>query len=232
MAKKQIEKPSIREGLVTFYNGNSVIAEQYRSIRTNIQYIATQKKVKSIVVTSSISGEGKTITIANLATVFAKNGDTVLLIDGDMRRKQLSSLFHSVREKHGLSNLLHATKEDYDYYIQTTPVENLHFLKSGPTPMNPSELLNSPRMARFIKDMEKVYDWILLDAPPIVTLTDAQVLSTITDGTILVVRNNKTTKKNLQQAKQLLQSVNSEILGFVYNDAKAATEAEDYAYFE
>lgn len=229
---KRAEKPSIREGLVTFYNGNSVIAEQYRSIRTNIQYIATQRKTQSIVITSSVSGEGKTITTANLATVFAKNGATVLLIDADLRRKQLSSLFHSVRGDYGLSNLLHGTNEEYDSYIQTTPVEDLHFLKSGPTPMNPSELLSSPKMKRFLKEMEQVYDWILLDAPPIVTLTDAQILSTIADGTILVVRNNKTTKKNLQQAKQLLQSVNSEILGFVYNDAKESTDTNDYAYFE
>lgn len=215
--------------LISLLNSRSTIAEQYRTIRTNIQFAASSDHpVKSIVITSSGPSEGKSLTAANLAIVFAKSGKKTLLLDGDMRKSTVWKTFRLSNQK-GLSTLL-VSPDDIADSIQKTTIDNLSVLTSGPQPPNPSELLGSTREEVIMDQLTRLFDVIIVDMPPVVTVTDAQIVASKADGTILVAREGVSEKAALLKAKQLLEIAHARILGVVYNGVDSANDAGYYYY--
>lgn len=224
-----------KKNIITNINPKSRSAEAYRILRTNIQFANIDKTLKSIVITSPGQGDGKSTVIANLAVAIARNNKKVLLIDADLRKPNVHTFFQVSNTK-GLTNLL---SEDVEYIriIESTYVENLDILSSGPIPPNPSELLGSNRIKILLDELKTVYDMVLFDSPPACLVTDAAVLSTIADGVILVCAAGQTTIENAKNAKALLDKVNANIIGVVLN--KMATKAgrynkadDYYSYYE
>lgn len=225
--QKQKATPAHAVSLITLTNPSSPITEQYRTIRTNIQFAsATGQQIKTIVVTSSGPGEGKSTTAANIAVVFAKSDQRVLLVDADLRKPVLYKTFQ-LNNTSGLSTVLSSSGSIVDT-IQRTPVENLSILTSGPKPINPSELLSSPRMDQILAEASQLFDVVIFDMPPVVAVTDAQIMSSKTDGTLLIVRENMSRKESLSKAKELLDMVQARVLGVVYNGAEHSQDAGYY----
>lgn len=231
MGKKQKRKTTETKAvsLITLVDKTSPISEQYRTIRTNIQYsVPGDREIRNMVITSSGPGEGKSTTSANLAVVFANAGQRVLLVDADMRKPTVHKTF-SLPNTVGLSSLL-SSHQELTNVVQTTIVDNLNILSSGPKPPNPSELLNSTQMDRVIQETKEQYDFVIFDMPPIVTVTDAQIMASKTDGTLLVVREDVSRKESLMKAQELLHLVKANVLGVVYNGAKNTNDHEYYYY--
>ncbi|MBZ4663241.1 MAG: putative exopolysaccharide biosynthesis protein [Caloramator sp.] len=201
--------------LVTVEKPKSPIAEAYRTLRTNIQFSSLDKKVKKIVITSSAPGEGKTTTALNLSITLAQNGHKTLLLDCDMRKPSIHKKL-KISNLYGISDLL-VGEAKYESVIIKGPVENLDIITSGTKPPNPAELLSSQKMLNFISDVEKNYEYIIIDTPPVLMVTDAQVLSKYADGTILVVASGEAEKDAVVKAKELLTKVGANILGVVLN---------------
>ncbi|VTT36004.1 capsular exopolysaccharide family protein [Enterococcus casseliflavus] len=232
MAKKQ-ERTGTQThavSLITMVDPSSPISEQYRTIRTNIQFASSaDKQIKTIVVTSSGPGEGKSTTSANLAVVFAKSGQRVLLVDADMRKPTVYKTF-SLNNASGLSTVL-STSTSVLEAAQKTVIDNLSVLTSGPKTPNPSELLGSARMNQVMEEAKNLYDVVIFDMPPVVAVTDAQIMASKADGTILVVRENVARKESLTKARDLLNMVQARIIGVVYNGAEHSKDSGYYYYY-
>lgn len=232
MAKKQ-ERTGTQThavSLITLIDPSSPISEQYRTIRTNIQFASSaDKQIKTIVVTSSDPGEGKSTTSANLAVVFAKSGQRVLLVDADMRKPTVYKTF-SLNNASGLSTVL-STSTSVLEAAKKTVIDNLSVLTSGPKPPNPSELLGSARMNQVMEEAKNLYDVVIFDMPPVVAVTDAQIMASKADGTILVVRENVARKESLTKARDLLNMVQARIVGVVYNGAEHSKDSGYYYYY-
>lgn len=230
MARKERKESRTNPvSLITLVDPSSPVSEQYRTIRTNIQFASSvDHKLQTIVVTSSGPSEGKSTTAANLAVVFAKSGQRVLLVDADMRKPTVFKTFQLTNEV-GLSTVL-STSTRIDNAAQKTSIENLSVLTSGPKPPNPSELLGSMRMDQVIQEARNLYDIIIFDMPPIVAVTDAQIMASKVDGTLLVVRENVTKKESVTKARELLHLVNARVLGVVYNGAEQSKDQGYYYY--
>mgnify|MGYP000947234383 CR=1 FL=1 len=217
--------------IITHIDPKSPESEAYRVLRTNIQFSGIDKPLKTIVITSAGPMEGKTTTVTNLAVTFAQMGSKVLLIDADLRKPRIHKIFLLPNDT-GLTNLL-ASGRDYSRFIRSTAVPNLDVLVSGIIPPNPSELLNSNAMREFIRKASADYDYIFLDAPPVISVTDASIISTYVDGTILVARSGKVERDALKRAKELLDKVNANIIGVVLNylDKQSGGYYYDYSYY-
>lgn len=227
MAKKNKKQTTEAVSLITLIDKSSPVSERYRTIRTNIQFAsAADQQIKTLVITSSGPGEGKSTTSANLAVVFANSGQSVLLVDADMRKPTVHKTF-LMNNSVGLSNVL-SMEMDIKDAVQRSVVPNLYVMPSGAKAPNPSELLGSTRMDNLIHELREEYDFIIFDMPPVVTVTDAQIMASKTDGTMLVVRENVTRKDSLQKARELLTMVNANVLGAVYN---GSTDANDQGYY-
>lgn len=201
--------------LIVSVNPESPISEVYRLLRTNIQYASTDQELKTIMVTSSQAGEGKTTTISNLAITYAQEGKNVLLIDMDMRKPSLHRIF-SQQNRQGLSTVLTGQASIQDV-IKETMVSQLSLLPSGPILGNPSDLIDSTAMRELLEEMIQKYDIILMDTPPVLAVTDSVIASTLCDGLIMVVAAGKVKKDHLKKAKEQLDHVNARILGLVIN---------------
>lgn len=214
--------------LIMDEDGKSPISEAYRTLRTNIQFTDLDTEDKVLLVTSTLQGEGKSTTIANLALSIAETDKKVLLIDCDMRRPSIHKMFKISNIK-GVSNYLinKAKLEDVIYPIN----ESLSVLPSGTTPPNPSELLGSNKMERFLDEMRKQYDYILLDAPPVIAVTDAQVLATLSSGVILVVESGEVPRDLAMRSKELLEKVGANIIGVTLTCADKNSEYDYYNYY-
>ncbi|MBS8266565.1 capsular biosynthesis protein [Mesobacillus boroniphilus] len=223
--KYRFRNPAMRY-LITKINPQSQVSEQYRTIRTNIEFAAVDHKIQTLVITSASPGEGKSMTAANLAVVYAQQGKRVLLIDADLRKPTVHYTFCLDNYK-GLSNIIVGDALP-DEAIVTCDVENLDILTCGPIPPNPSELLTSMRMKAFVYEARKFYDIILCDTPPVLAVSDAQILANLCDGTILVVRCKNTKIEHVQKAIGALKAVNARLIGTILNDSKKRTE--DYYY--
>jgi protein-tyrosine kinase len=225
-AKKSVNKQ--RRSLITLMAPKSPISEQYRTIRTNIQFSTVDEAIRSIVVTSTAPGEGKSTTVSNLAVVFAQQGKKVLLIDADLRKPTTHYTFQIMNTK-GLTNVL--TKQiHFHEAVQETVMENLNILTSGPIPPNPSELLASNAMKQLLEEAYKLYDLVLFDSPPILAVTDAQVLANLSDGSIMVTSSGFTDKDAAVKAKELLENAKSKLLGAILNN-KQVNEKSYYYYY-
>ena len=217
------------KGIITHYNPKSPVSEAYRVLRTNILFSSFDKPIKTMVVTSAGSGEGKSTTIVNLAVTFAQQGSKVLLIDADLRKPRIHRIM-MMDNSNGLTNLL-STHNDYRDYIRSSRINNLDVLLCGAIPPNPSELLMSNVMKQFIQKVRGDYDIILLDAPPAISVTDAAIISTYVDGTILVAASGTVEKEALIGAKEVLNKVKANILGVVLNKIDRKTTG-NYHYYE
>lgn len=205
----------------------SISSEAYRTLRTNIQYSSFDKEIRTIVVTSSEPGEGKSTTAGNLALSFAQGEKSVILIDCDLRKPSLHKRF-KISNMVGLSDVI-IGKERIEEVVEEHS-EHLDILTSGKVPPNPSEMLGSKAMSVLLEKLRVKYDVIILDSAPVQAVTDAQILSTKADGTILVVRAEKTKKDSVLQAKNLLDKVGANIIGIVLNGVENTRKKYYYYY--
>ena len=215
------------KSIISYNNPKSVISEQYRTIRTNIEYSNVDQDKKTILVTSSDKNEGKTTTVSNLAVSFANLNKKILLIDCDLRNPSIHKMFR-LNNIYGLTDIL-AKDRAVDKCIQETELENLYVLTAGATPPNPAEILSSEKMKNLIEDLKNIYDYIFIDTPPIGLVTDAGVLSSFIDGVVLVVKSESVEKKYLEETKKKLDAVDARILGAILNSYKS--EQKDYNYY-
>lgn len=204
--------------LITSVNPKSIISEQYKTIRTNINFSMPDKKIQTLLVTSSMTGEGKSTTAANMAIVFAQEGKKVLLIDADMRKPTMHYTFQTTSSV-GLSNVL-SGQWRYGDVIKVTEAEGIHLITCGQIPPNPAELLNSNSMDILIEQLKAQYDMIIFDAPPILLIADAQILSNKCDGTVVVVNSGSTKKEHVLRAVEALKKSGANIIGTILNNFK------------
>ena len=211
----------MRELIVNNYPKSSV-TEAIRNVKTNLCFSSISKKIKKILVTSSIPGEGKSFISANLATIFADPTQKVLLIDCDLRRGRQNKLFDLEGYSMGLSNLLIDSnwKKKLNKYILSTDIENLDVMISGAIPPNPTYLLESKRLENIISELEKEYDIIIFDAPPVTGLSDALLLTRLVDTTLVVTRARKTPIDVLDNTLNSLKAVNAPVAGVILNRVK------------
>lgn len=204
--------------LVLNNDPKSIISETIRTLRTNLQFASVDKELKTILITSSMPGEGKSFIAANLATAFAQSGAKVLLVDCDIRKGRQHLIFNHHNQK-GLSNLLlEDIKKIYKDYIIETKVKNLSVMFRGVTPPNPSELLGSEKNKELINLLKEEYDIVIFDSAPINGgLTDSLIMSTLVDGVVIVATHNETPVSVLNSTKKSLQNVSANILGVVLN---------------
>ncbi|ASZ20034.1 tyrosine protein kinase [Bacillus cereus] len=214
-----------RRQLIAHQKPKSPIAEQYRNIRTNVEFAAIDTNIRSLMVTSANPSEGKTTTTANLAVVFAQQGKKVLLIDAEMRKPAMHQMFQ-MNNIFGLTNVL-THNDRFEKCVQQTSVDNLHFLPCGPIPPNPAELLGSNSMKELLEKVYGMYDLVILDLPPMLAVADAQIMANQCDASILVIRSEVTKKEDAVKAKGLLQSAKGKLLGVVLNDC----EREENLYY-
>ncbi|ANF45133.1 CpsD/CapB family tyrosine-protein kinase [Priestia megaterium] len=226
-AQKNDKMLTLKRRLLAHNSPKDPVAEQYRTIRTNIQFSNVDQDIKTIVVTSSGAEEGKSTTTSNLATVYAQQGLKVLLIDADLRKPTGHYTFRL--ENHiGLTNVL-TRQSTLAQAVQESEIPHLSVLTSGPIPPNPSELLASAQMAELLKEMKEQFDMIIFDTPPILAVADAQILANQVDGTILVVSSGKTEKDAALKSKELLSNAKGKLLGVVLNNRKV--EEGNYYYY-
>jgi non-specific protein-tyrosine kinase len=217
--------------VVAFTRPRSPAAEAYRTLRTNIQFASVDRPVKRLLLTSSGPDEGKSTTVANLAVTLANAGHKVIVVDCDLRRPSQHEIFH-LRNTSGLTNLFlsRGGSDGEALPLQPTAVENLWLLTSGPLPPNPGDLLDLPRMGEILDQVSRQAEYVLLDAPPVVAVTDAAVLSTKVDGVLLVVGAGKVKRDLARKAKAQLETVNARVLGVVVNNAPFDASAFDGYY--
>ncbi|MFA5275595.1 MAG: polysaccharide biosynthesis tyrosine autokinase [Candidatus Omnitrophota bacterium] len=205
--------------LVTVRETNSIIAEKFRGLRTGIIYGNPDLKKKVVLITSAGPSEGKSTVAVNLASAFAQFEGRTILIDADLRKPVLHSVFNLSSEK-GLTELLAGGKLDFKPYLKDTGIKGLDFISCGTIPMNPAELLGSKKMEILLSELSRNYDRVIIDAPPVLAATDAVILSTKVDTTIMVFKAGVTHKQAALRAIKLIRSVHSNILGVVLNMVK------------
>ncbi len=231
--KKRLATRSLHQGvaLITDYDAFGHISEEYRTLRTNISFSKADGVLKTIAVTSDSPVEGKSTVSANLAVTFANQEQKTILVDLDMRKPTVHATF-GIQNTSGLVNLLTDPVKDLGMlltsYCKESGIDNLMILTSGPTPPNPSELLGSKRMETLLVALSKHYDRIILDTPPVISVTDAQIIASRADATILVVPYGIAQKAAVMDAKLLLQKVNANIIGVVMNRIPATSRSNYY----
>ncbi len=214
---------------------NSQVAEAFRTLRTNIQFMNAKKNIKTILITSGLPSEGKSFVSSNLAVAFAKVGKRVILIDADMRKGRQHNIIGLDNIK-GLSNYLSKIDENdaigpikLEKYIQPTELSNLSVMTSGNMPPNPSELLSSEETAKLIEELQEKYDYIIFDGTPLLMVADSLILSKQVDITLIVTEYNKTKKDNLEKIKKDIENIGGKIGGVIIN--KKESEGSQYGYY-
>ena len=225
----RIEGETAADRLVTVSQPKSPNAEAYRVLRTNLLFSAVDNPPRSLLVTSSSPGEGKSTTLANLGVVMAQQGQRVVLVDSDLRRPTLHRLFQ-LPNSTGLTNALLQEHPTTRTCMQPTQVENLSVLTTGPLPPNPAELLGSGRFGELLKDLYQHADVVLLDSPPALAVTDAPVLARQVDGVLLIVDTGATRRQAAASAQETLNKVGAKVLGVALNRLKPKGSSYYYYY--
>lgn len=219
-----------RSRLITHFAPKSPISESYRSLRTNIQFAKPDKQLRTILITSPGPQEGKSTTIANLAITMAQTGSRVLVVDTDLRRPILHSIF-GISRSVGLTNHLVGRIPLEEAYFETD-IDNIYVMPSGTLPPNPSELLSSRAMKELIDELKKRFDYIFFDCPPVIAVTDATVLSAVMDGVILVVKAGQTDRRAIERSYIILKTVcGDRILGVLLNVVNVEGSYGSYYYY-
>ena len=224
--------------LIVFKDPKSPISEIFRTLRTNIQFMDTTGNAKTILITSTFAGEGKSWVSSNLAASFAQAGNKVLLIDADMRKGRQYTIF-GISPKPGLSNCLARiglndggkTDKSLLDYVQKTKVKNLYVMTAGNVPPNPSELLISPRMKELIEESKVIFDTIIIDSTPSQLVTDSIILARIVDSTVIVTASEKTKREDLKRVITNIQNVGGKIVGIVLNKVQISTKRYEEKYY-
>jgi capsular exopolysaccharide synthesis family protein len=215
--------------IITLTNPRSPISESYRALRTNIEFSSIDEKLQVLMVSSAGPGEGKSTTITNLAVTFAQSEKKVILIDADLRKPTAHHTF-SISNRFGLSSII-SQQCSLEEGIQATDIPNLDVMTSGAIPPNPAEMMGSKRMTATIEQLRQMYDIVLIDTPPLLAVTDAQIVATKSDGVILVVDQGRVKRDIASKAVKNLESVNARILGVVLNNVKRKANEEAYYYY-
>lgn len=208
---------------------SNIMLEAYRTLRTNIEFITSCNNIKAIMVTSARPEEGKTLTTAMLATVLAQTGKKTILIDCDLRKPNIHRLF-TVPNTVGLTSYL-SGKATLTEIITNSTIDNLYIIAAGIEPPNPTELLSSAQMKMLMSILRNDYDYVIIDTPPVGLVTDAQVLSQITEGSIFVVSSGKSVKEDTVKSKELLRQVGGSIFGYVLNNIRHSGKYKKYSYY-
>ena len=217
--------------LIVATNPKSSIAEAIKTIRTNLQFSSVDDKVKTILVTSSFSGEGKSFVTANLAVAFAQAGTKVLIVDCDLRRGRQHNIFH-VENLEGLSNLLiDDVEKKYKHYIKKTRYENIYVLPMGIVPPNPSELLASDKNKQLVEILAKNYDLVIYDGVPVGGLTDSIIMADLVDKVVIVSAYKQTPIELLNNTKKNLEKFSDKIAGVVLNKYPATKDHYSSNYY-
>lgn len=226
----------MKKELIAELDPKSPISEVFRTLRTNIQFMNTKGKLKTILVTSTFPGEGKSWVASNLAVTFAQAGKKVVIIDADMRKGRQYGIF-GVSPIPGLSNYLSGIGIDEDEeldivdYVQETEVDNLFIIPAGNIPPNPSELLISPQMVDLLEQLKELCDIIIVDGTPNELVTDSLILTRLVDSTIIVTACKETKKENLKRAIVNIQNVGGKIAGVVVNKVPIAAKKYEQSYY-
>lgn len=224
-----IEGKRIEARLITHLDPKSPVSEAYRTLRTNLQFSRVDQKIDTMLITSSGPKEGKSTTSANIAIAMAQSGKKVVLIDADLRRPVVHSIF-GLEKDYGITNYL-MNDCTYEQMIQKSIMENLYIIPSGVLPPNPSELLSSQRMVETIDKLKADFDMVVFDTPPIIAVTDAAVLSTKVDGALLVVSAGNTNTDAVVRAKSLLDNVDAPLLGALLNGVEVGGMYGTYYHY-
>lgn len=220
-----------RRALIVSNDTPFEFVEAYKSMRTNLQFTAVNSSIKKLVITSSVPQEGKTTVAVNLAITLAENGSKVLLVDADLRKPQVHKYLNiDTSVSGGLTTVIAGIHPLETSIVHFSDLE-IYVLPSGPIPPNPAEILGSVKMRELIDTLSQQYDYIVFDTPPVSVVTDAAVLSTMTDGVVLVVRQNMTTFELATRSKENLQKVNANILGCILNALDADNVNKSYKYY-
>ncbi|HZK25103.1 MAG TPA: CpsD/CapB family tyrosine-protein kinase [Oscillospiraceae bacterium] len=227
--RKKTTNPRYAERLITFRNPKSPVSEAFRTVRTNIEFSDIDHKLKTIMVTSSIPSEGKSTLTSNIAVAMAMSGKNILIIDADLRSPTQHKCFN-VRNLHGLTNLLLDETLSLEDVLVYPSQENLILLTTGPLPPNPAELLGSERMRNFVASLANHFDVILIDAPPVLPVTDAAILASYVDGVVMVAAAGNVPREQALLAKEQLIKAKANILGVVLNKVSANSKPY-YGYY-
>ena len=228
----------MRKEVIAHKDPKSPISEVFKTLRTNIQFMNSSKRMKTLLVTSTFPGEGKSWVTSNLAVTFAQTGKRVVLIDADMRKGRQYAIF-GVSPRPGLSNLLAefdietGNSDNILDYVKETEVENLFVISAGNVPPNPSELLVSQEMSKVLEELKKICDIVIIDGTPCELVTDSVILSRIVDTTIVVTAHKMTKKDALQRVIKNIKNVGGNLAGVVINKVPISAKkyGEKYYYY-
>jgi capsular exopolysaccharide synthesis family protein len=212
--------------LVTLQQPTSPAAEAFRTLRTNILFAGLEKPIKTLMVSSPAPDEGKSVTVANLAVTMAQAGHSTILVDADLRRPSQHTLWNLGNDR-GLTTMMLDSGNNKPP-VQSTSVENLSVLTSGPLPPNPADLLGGKRIEDVLKSLAKQAEYVLFDAPPILAVADAALLGSKLDGMLLVIKAGSTRRDHAQRAKEVLQRANIRIIGVALSNAPRDTSMNTY----
>ena len=224
-----------KEELITYNDPKSPISEIFRTLRTNIQFMTSNNGLKTLLVTSSVPGEGKSWVSSNLILAFAQEGKKVLIIDSDMRKGRLHTLF-DIERKPGLSNYLSGMieVEDKDNVlncIKQTKIENLYVMPTGDVPPNPSELLVSEKLDMLLEQVENIFDIVIFDGTPSLIVTDSIILARKVDATLIVTAHKKTKMGDVEKIKKAIENVGGKIAGIVINKIPISAKKYENSYY-
>lgn len=228
----------MRKELIAQRDPKSPVSETFRTLRTNIQFMNTNNKLKTLLITSTSPGEGKSWVASNLAITFAQAGKKVVLIDADMRKGRQYAIFE-VSPRPGLSNYLSGIDSNSEEnsideiidYIQETEVKNLYVISAGNIPPNPSELLITPKMVNLLDKLKQVSDIVIIDGTPCELVTDSVILSRLVDSTVIVTAHKQTKKDTLQKIVTNIQNVGGKIAGIVLNKIPVSAKKYEQSYY-
>lgn len=225
----KIKREPRNNELITYKYPKSSMAEAYRTLRTNLGFASMNEPCRSILFTSTSPRDGKSTIVSNLAVVMAQAGNRVLLIDADLRKPMQHNIFE-VDNRQGLTNVL-LREVEVEKALHNGLVDNLHVLTSGPIPPNPAEILGSERTEQVLQQLLDEYDYVFIDSPPILAVTDASILSTIVDGVVLVLNYAVTRNDLAREAVDQFKKASARIIGVVLNQVKMDSNDHKYYYY-